>query len=383
MPLLPSSLRTVPHGGQVARGAPPVRRACPSLQACARSLTADRLREALHPSAVRALPSPPGGPPRREVVRFARVYSPPPLRYGGAPLQRMRHSVSPGPLWPQLGCKGRGQIPPPAEAAGPLHPTGWAPPLTGRRPACCWPLWPCLPSFVPLPAPTPHRGPRLRPGSICVGAGRHLFARACGLRPVRPSASRPRPKPRGHLACVLAIGRAGARHCGRWPGLRPRAPPSRTSGRVAGESRAERGCPSSLRGWPTRSPIPTRLRPTAPPKPPPPCATVDRARHWRALRRSPASHRGGGHTRTMAPRPHRLPTRHRALMPTHKPRNPPRTHRQRGRWPGPRSALRGMAVAASSPPGPAVECTAAPCRRVGGPLRVEHHPPPDNASRLD
>ena len=85
----------------------------------------------------------------------ARLFSPPSLRYGGAPTQRMRHSAGPGSQVGRLPCKGRRQIPPPAEAAGPLHGTG----PRDRLAAHPWPYrsapWPCPSSFGPLLAPTP------------------------------------------------------------------------------------------------------------------------------------------------------------------------------------------------------------------------------------
>lgn len=190
------------------------------------------------------------------------------------------------------------------------------------------------------------------------------------------------PKPPVHPGPLLLVTGPGTRSQGCPAGLRPRAPPSRTSGRVAGEVRAERGCPSSLGKWPTRRPMRTRS-----------CVPVDAPRTLRPLRASPVPHHLERHTRTVdgqswgcvqlpkgpappAPPVHRAPTR-----PTTRPTLPTADPHRR-RWPVIRQALRSTMCAASSPPRPAVECTAGRCRRVGGPLRVEPHPPPVRRSPL-
>ncbi len=213
-----------------------------------------------------------------------------------------------------------------------------------------------------------------------MGAGRALFARACGLRPVRREPGSAGPKLPAHPGPLLPVTGPGTRSQGCQAGLRPRAPPSRTSGRVAGRGRAERGCPSSLGMLPTRRPMRTRS-----------CVPVDAPRALRPLRASPVPHHRERRTRTVpgrswgcvhplkgpappAPPVHRAPTR-----PTTRPTLPTADPYRRG-CPLSRSFLRSSLCTASSPPRPAVECTAGRCVRVVGPLRVDYHRSADIAS---
>ena len=90
---------------------------------------------------------PQGGP--------ARLFSPPPLRSGVAPTQRIRYSAGPGSQVGRLPCKGRGQNPPPAETAGPLHGTGPRARLAAHPCPYRSAPWPVPSSFGPLLSPTP------------------------------------------------------------------------------------------------------------------------------------------------------------------------------------------------------------------------------------